>query len=352
MYSHTSGKFTAFGIMPLFLGSCLALIPQSSPAQIRVNNVVAQILPPVPNIQSMPAVEFQFQPDFQPYEPLPVNQYSQNFQSYSVVVNSSNTQTLSQVRRIEPDAYIRQYQGRSVIKSGTFSQLFNAENRRRELQLSGINNVQIVNFGTGESTDWGSLPPVNNNSASMGGVEFGYQQNIQPFQAQNFQRYLVLVNSSNTQTLSQVRRIEPTAYIRQYQGRSVIQAGIFSQLFNAENRVRQLQLSGINNAQIMNFSDGQATGFVTPGQQSRSTMPNRRQESGYYAVIPGDARNLPSIADNIRRTSGQYNVVSIRQEPLGSHVAVGPFPNRKDAELWNQYLQELGYGNARVYFGR
>ncbi|WP_414550039.1 hypothetical protein [Anabaena sp. CCY 0017] len=363
MYNHISGKFTAFGILPLFLGSCLALIPQSSLAQIRVNHTVAQILPPVPNVQSMPAVEFQSQQDFQPYEPLPVNQYTQNFQSYSVVVISSNTQTLSQVRRIEPTAYIRQIQGRSVIQSGTFRQRDNAENRVRELRSSGINNAQIVNpqmvgFGTGQPTDFGSLPPVNN-SPSIGGVEFGYQPNIQPFQptqinqySQNFQRYLVLVNSSNTQTLQQIRRIEPDAYIRQYQGRSVIQAGIFSQLFNAESRVRELQSSGINNAQIMNFSDGRETGFVTPGQQSMSTLPNRRQESSYYAVIPGDARSLPLIADNIRRTSGQYGVVLVRQEPLGSHVAVGPFPTRKDAEEWNNYLRKLGYGNSRVYYGR
>ncbi|MDB9336196.1 hypothetical protein PN501_14705 [Nodularia spumigena CS-590/01] len=351
MYNHISSKFTAFGIMPLLLGSFLALIPQSSLAQIRVNNTVAQILPPVPNVESMPGVEFQYQQNFQIYQPLEVNQYSQNFQSYSVVVNSSNSQTLQQIRRIEPTAYIRQYQGRSVIQSGTFRQRANAENRVRELRSFGINNAQIVGFGTGQSTDWGSLPPVPNFD-SMGGVEFGYQPNIQPFQAQSFQRYLVLVNSSNTQTLQQVRRIEPTAYIRQYQGRSVIQVGIFSQLFNAESRVRELRSFGINNAQIMNFSDGQGTDFVTPGQQPMPTPPNSRQDSGYYAVIPADSRELPFIADNIRRTSQQYALVLERKRPRGSHVAVGPFPTRKVAELWNKYLLEIGYGNSRVYYGR
>ncbi|GAX38633.1 hypothetical protein [Nodularia sp. NIES-3585] len=245
MYSQISGKFTAFQIMPLFLGSCLALIPQSSPAQIGANNTVAQSLPPVPNVQPMPGVEFQDQQNFQPYEPLEVNQYSQNFQ-----------------------------------------------------------------------------------------------------------RYLVYVDSSNSQTLQQVRRIDPDAYIRQYQGRSVIQSGIFSQLINAENRVRELQSYGINNAQIVNFSDGQETGFVTPGQQQTPTLSNRRQESSYYAVIPADVRELSAIANNIRQRSGQYGVVLVRQEPRGSHVAVGPFTDRTDAELWNRYLRELGYGNSRVYYGR
>ncbi|MBE9199381.1 hypothetical protein IQ233_09700 [Nodularia sp. LEGE 06071] len=247
--------------MPLFLGTCLALIPQSSPAQTWVNNTVVQRLPPLPNVQPMPAVEFnRYQQNYQPYQPGQVNQYNQNFQPY------------------------------------------------QPIQVNQYN--------------------------------------------QNFQRYLVYVDSSNSQILQQVRRIEPTAYIRQYQGRSVIQSGIFTQLMNAENRIRELQSYGINNARIVNFSDGQETGFVTPGQQPTPTIPNQTQESSYYAVIPGDVRELPFIADNIRRTSGQYGVVQERQQPLGSHVAVGPFTTRKDAELWNKYLRELGYGNARVYYGR
>ena len=248
MYNHISGKFTAFQIMPLLLGSCLALIPQTSPAQVQVNHTVAQSLPPLPNVQAAPVVEFhQSQQNFQPYQPREVNLYSQNFQ-----------------------------------------------------------------------------------------------------------RYLVYVESNNSQTLQQVRLIEPEAFIRQYQGRSVIQSGIFSQRVNAENRIRELQSYGINNGRIVNYSDGREipTGSINPGQQPTPTLPNRRQESSYYAVIPTNVRELPFIADNIRRTSGQYGVVLERQEPRGSHVAVGPFTTRADAELWNRYLRELGYGNARVYYGR
>ncbi|WP_334311391.1 hypothetical protein, partial [Nodularia sphaerocarpa] len=249
-------------IIPLFLGTCLALIPQSSPAQMRVNDTVVQRLPPLPNLQPIPAVEFnQYNQNFQPYQPVQVNPYNQNFQPYQQPVE------------------VNQYN-------------------------------------------------------------------------QNFQRYLVYVDSNNSQILQQVRRIEPEAYIRQYQGRSVIQSGIFSQLMNAENRVRELQSYGINNARIVNFADGQQIGFVNPGQQPTQTLPNQRQESSYYAVIPGDVRELPFIADNIRQRSGQYNVVLERQQPRGSHVAVGPFTTRADAELWNKYLRELGYGNARVYYGR
>ncbi len=239
MYSQISGKFTALQLAPWFLGTCLALIPQSSPAQM------GQRLPALPQVQPMPVVEF--------------NQYNQNFQPY------------------------------------------------QEVQLS-----------------------------------------------QNFQRYLVYVDGGNSQILQQVRWIEPEAYIRQYQGRTIIQSGIFSQLVNAENRVRELQSYGINNVRIANFTDGREVGFsaAQPSQPVQSTLPNRREESGYYAVIPADARSLPVIADNIRRTSGYFELVQERQQPRGTHVAVGPFTERSIAQAWNQYLRELGYGNSRVYYGK
>ncbi|WP_414542447.1 hypothetical protein [Nostoc sp. CCY0012] len=239
MYSQIPGKLLTLPMIPLFLGSCLALIPHSSQAQNRPS--------PLPKVEPMQSVEFyQYEQNFQPYQPIQSNQYSQTFQ-----------------------------------------------------------------------------------------------------------RYLVVVDSTNSQVLQRVRLIEPEAYIRQYQGGSVIQSGIFSQLANAQNRVRELQSYGINNARIVNFTDGReisSTGFATPGQPTQSSPP--RQESAYYAVIPVVTGDVFLMADNIRRTSGQYNFVQARQQPLGPHVAVGPFPTRADAERWNQYLRELGYGNSRVYYGR
>jgi hypothetical protein len=151
-----------------------------------------------------------------------------------------------------------------------------------------------------------------------------------------------------------VRLIEPDAYIRQYQGRYIIQSGIFGQMINATNRVRELQSYGISNARIVNFTDNReiSTGFVTPRQEPLTGFPPKRQESGYYAIIPVKSQDLRLIANNIRVGIGYNNLVLERQKPRGTHVAVGPFTSRSEAEQWNKYLRELGYGNARVYYGQ
>jgi len=181
-----------------------------------------------------------------------------------------------------------------------------------------------------------------------------FNQNSQNLNRQNFQRYLVYVDSSDSQVLQRVRLIEPDAYIRQYQGRYIIQSGIFGQMINATNRVRELQSYGISNARIVNFTDNReiSTGFVTPRQEPLTGFPPKRQESGYYAIIPVKSQDLRLIANNIRVGIGYNNLVLERQKPRGTHVAVGPFTSRSEAEQWNKYLRELGYGNARVYYGQ
>ncbi|YAF95921.1 MAG: hypothetical protein AB3A66_25900 [Nodularia sp. CChRGM 3473] len=258
MINQLPGKLLAFPMLPLLWGSCLALIPHSSPAQIRIDNnhsifLAQQTLPPLPNVRPAEPVEFyQYNQNLQPYQPVQVNQYSQNFQ-----------------------------------------------------------------------------------------------------------RYLVYVDSSNFQTLQLVRQIEPGAYIRQYQGRSVIQTGIFDRLANAQNRLADLRSYGINEARLVSFADGReiptSASFSTTGQEI-PTLPgspnNQRQQSNYYVAIPADSREIPVIADNIRRNIGQYGIVLEREQPRGPHIAVGPFAGRTEAEQWNKYLRNLGYGNARVYYGR
>jgi hypothetical protein len=191
-------------------------------------------------------------------------------------------------------------------------------------------------------------------------VEFNQPQpNYQPTQSvefnqysQNFQRYLVYVDNYNYQTLQQVRQIEPGAYIRQYQGRSIIQSGVFSRLSNAQERVRQLESYRIYGAQIVGFADGRevpASSSTYPGDRSVNVS---RGDSRYYVAIPAKSQDLPSIAERIRQNTGLAGFILQRQSPRGPHVAVGPFARRTEAEEWNNRLQNLGFGDARVYYGK
>ncbi|MFS0517544.1 hypothetical protein ACEYW6_22905 [Nostoc sp. UIC 10607] len=200
--------------------------------------------------------------------------------------------------------------------------------------------------------------PVQNNQ---------FEPNFQPSQPeqfsqynQNFERYLVYVDGSDFQTLQAIRQIEPSAYIRQYQGRNVIQSGVFNRVSNAQQRVSELESRGIYSARIISFANGQE---INSGNRSfvgdRTNINANRPVSRYYVAIPTTPEQLPTIAAQIRQNLARFSQdlgrsggVLERTQPRGPHVAVGPFSDRFQAEEWNKYLRNIGYGNARVYYGK
>jgi hypothetical protein len=267
-----SGQFIALPIMPLFLGSCLAMISPSHPAQAQINSnsvlfsqqtVIDPLLPPpdtsvFPNNQSLPQLESG-----------QIEQYEQNPLPYPSTENQDQQNPLFQPS--QPNQY-----------------------------------------------------------------------------SQNFERYFVYVNSGNSQTLQRVRQVEPSAYIRQYRGRSIIQSGVFSRRSNAEQRVRELEYYGIRGAGVVSFSGGDEIQSFNPRPSENSTIRTNR----YYVVIPGKTQDLPEISDRIIQRTGYSSLVRERQQPRGPHVAVGPFAERSEAQRWNKYMHELGFGDARVYYSR
>jgi len=179
-----------------------------------------------------------------------------------------------------------------------------------------------------------------------------YSQNYN----QKFGRYLVYVNNDSAQLLQQVRLVEPRAYIRQFQGRSVIQAGAFSRQDNAQQRVGQLRSYGINRTQIISFSNGEGApdSSYTEGRPYSSSGVDdgrNRSKSYYYVAIPAKSEELPFIESRIKQSVGLNTGVISSNHPRGSHVSVGPFTQQLDAEQWNNFLRHLGFGNARVYYG-
>ncbi|MEH2278295.1 MAG: hypothetical protein V7K40_26795 [Nostoc sp.] len=295
LHRSSEGWKPTIRLLTLLVGGWLVLIPNSTPAQAQIHNnmLLAQeageILPPPPipfgqqpSPQLQPVQDNQFEQNFQPSQPVQNNQFEQNFQPSQ---------------------------------------------------------------------------PLQNNQ---------FEQDFQPSQPaqfsqynQNFERYSVYVDSSDFQTLQAIRRIEPSAYIRYYQGRNVIQSGVFNRVSNAQQRVRELQSRGIYNVRISTANgqeiDGGNRGFA--GDRNNINPP--RQASRYYVVIPTTQQELPAIAAKIRQNLGPYSqdlgrsgAVLERTQPRGPHVAVGPFLERFQAQEWNKYLRNIGYGNARVYYGK
>jgi len=221
-----------------------------------------------------------------------------------------------------------------------------------------INQEALPQFDTAQQSDFNSQTTYQTTSPSYE-FENQYQnQNQNQYQYQNNQnvgRYVVYVDNGNSRLLQQVRRVEPKALLRQYQGRSVIQAGTFNKPDNAQRRLRQLADNGINGVRIVS-SNGQEIPYPDRNYPDRNypdrNYPGNNRSNYYYVVIPGRSQDLAIIEDRIRSKIGQRAVILQRNQPLGSHVAVGGFTKRSDAEQWNTYLRNLGFGNARVYYGK
>lgn len=150
--------------------------------------------------------------------------------------------------------------------------------------------------------------------------------------------FLVYVNGSSPLMLDQVKRVEPTAFRKQYDGRTVIQAGQFYNQTNAQRRAQELQAQGIR-AEIAQFSGS--------GRQQLQTA------KAYYVVIPAGDRTVSLIQEQVSRLRGDLRVeVLKREKPYGQHLAVGPFASYDSARNWTRYLKEFDINNARVYYGR
>ncbi|MEO1376052.1 MAG: SPOR domain-containing protein [Cyanobacteria bacterium J06635_10] len=183
---------------------------------------------------------------------------------------------------------------------------------------------------------------------------------ISPYD-QNSERYLVIVDNNDSRLLQRVRQVERDAFAGNFQGRSVIQAGVFRGLDNAEERTRQLLTYGVSSRvysrttgrEIINsYGSDNFNSGSSPNYNARNN--NRRQRTKYYYVaIPEKREKLMEIENQIRQSAVGNSVgITVKNSPLGPHVAVGPFGGRSQAEQWNYYLRSLGLKNARVYYGK
>ncbi|MDB9467874.1 hypothetical protein PN480_07245 [Dolichospermum circinale CS-1225] len=187
-------------------------------------------------------------------------------------------------------------------------------------------------------------------------------QQVQPGELnqynRNFERYFVYVDSSDLQILQRVQQVESNAYIRNYNGRNVIQCGVFHQQSNAEIRVSELELNGVFGARIVNSANLEIkpnnSGQQTAYDNNQNNPNNYQQEARkyYYIVIPSHPNNLRSFGTEIRQKISANINVFMRTQPRGAHIAIGPFSDKSEAEIWNSYFQNSGYGNARVYYGK
>ncbi|TAE60556.1 MAG: hypothetical protein EAZ76_01495 [Nostocales cyanobacterium] len=238
--------------------------------------------------------------------------------------------------------------------------LYQIPNQQILPQLQPQGN-QIVDFYTNN--------PINQNNRTTQANQF----------APGFDKYIVYVNSDDRGILQRIKQIETSAYIREVNGVKFIQSGVFTRPDNAERRVRELASNGIMGAGILGSSNsGQLFDYnstTVPNNNNNdnnkysynnsiNSTPNiinnfssnhsftQSQTKYYYVVIPTSRNNLDFLGQEIQQKIGGNANVYKRYQPRGTHIAVGAFQERSDAEQWNDYLKSLGYGNARVYYGQ
>ncbi|OLP17908.1 hypothetical protein BST81_12680 [Leptolyngbya sp. 'hensonii'] len=194
-------------------------------------------------------------------------------------------------------------------------------------------------------------------------------------------QYFVYIDSDSRTLLQQVRStVEPTAFLKSYAGRQVIQAGSYNNFANVEQQIRTLQAQGFSgvgygtvpNSTYDNFgvpsippvtsttpyptqvttSPNTGITYTAPGSQVgilRPTIPYGA--TAYYVVIPGNPEQLSFLQQRVIGLGADLSAVQRRGAPRGPHIAVGPFSDRGSAETWSNYFRDNGL-DARVYYGK
>ncbi len=175
--------------------------------------------------------------------------------------------------------------------------------------------------------------------------------------SENVSQYLVYINGESDLLLEQVRKVEPEAFRTNLEGRTRIQAGVFDDRLLAERRVKALEREGIG-AEIATIGYAAPPPLVPDYPPYTSSLPspvfsnNLGRRKNYFVVIPAPLEDLQEIENQVIRLGAPARGVRQREVPRGTHVRVGPFAVRDDAERWNSYLLDFGLTNARVYYGK
>lgn len=279
---------------------------------------------------------------------------------YLVYIYGDSPLLLNAIQRMAPGATLQRYGNENIINVGVFANEAEARRQIRVLEEQGF----LVQLETLSADALASLlqppqiPSVTSTLASPGRspqLPIPARGSALPPASQfgaPLSNYVVYVDNFNPQFLARVQQVVPDAFRRNLGAREVIQVGAFGDEFNARQWVRLLAAEGIR-AQV-GTTDGSNVAF---GNTNTPLLPNQpiappMTSQAYYVVIPGGRDRLESLSDRLNQVVRGEVPVQQRSGPLGSHMAVGPFSDRRDAERWNRTLQAAGINNTRVFYSR
>ncbi len=191
----------------------------------------------------------------------------------------------------------------------------------------------------------------------------------------NIASYQVLVNGDSPYLLQQIQRVDAASFVREYQGKRVIQAGVFSTGTEAQQRVAILNQQGIG-AQVVTATVGYQSQVTPPpypgvpnpamsnpvmsnpamGNPAMGMNPNAMNADlprvpFYQVVVPTPSSNYGIITNKMITMGVRPEAIQTKRSPNGPHVAVGPFTQQAEAASVSSYLRSGGM-DARVFYTR
>lgn len=265
-------------------------------------------------------------------EPLPVGGgvlQPASGQQYVVYVEGDSSELLNQVRVLEPSAFLTTVEGRSVIQTGRFNSLQNAQQQLDLLAIQGL--------GTGMAEVPAVMVSYAQAPVSGGSVYSGSTYGVSAYGSSAYS------SSTYSDGLPPLPVVPvPAASVPTAPAASVSQA---TSSLNVEF------------GQAPNFPTAAPTGNATmetsppPVSTVQSVTPTAPVVNApYYVVIPAGQDDLPNVTSRVIQLGAPADRVRSRTRPLGPHVAIGPFQDRGLAEQWSGFFRDAGYRSSRVHF--
>ena len=317
-------RWQAMSFASLVLGGCLALLPLAARAGSPLNSP----------FESQTGSELAGQPSEQPF--LQAQAIPEAISRYLVFVDGDSPLLLQQVQGIEPTAFRRFLEDRTVIQAGVFEDAANAEARIQELQTQGITaNLTTVTLADLSQFD---APPAPVATAVPAAVDPGIVYAPAPGTVvpEATAPLPVVTGGVTGVPPATVASTAPPPQI--FTAPAAVTSPVPPEVYSTPTPVYSVP-------NVETFSSPAPPPF-TAAYYDAGPAPLPR---GYYVSIPARGEtNLAVLQERVvaLRTGGWG--LYPRRGPLGRHVAVGPFAKRHSAESWSEYYRANGL-DARVF---
>ncbi|WP_299493010.1 DUF3747 domain-containing protein [Acaryochloris sp. IP29b_bin.137] len=237
--------------------------------------------------------------------PLPSSSESPSSFRYRVVVEPQDSRQKARIKALVPDAFRSSYQGRSVMQVGLFHSQAKVKEMVKRLKQNDLRPEVIEN-------DRSQVSAVSPSSIASRSVDIPVPSADRGRRFQSAVRqpntlYRIVVRPRNSKQKSKIKALVPDAFRSSYQGRSVMQVGLFDNRSKADRMIKLMKRNGLKPEVIKD----------TRRRLSLRTVPAR------VGVLPVPGSRIPiGRAD---RGSDIYNLrAGLPPAPPSSSIALGP----------------------------